>query len=91
MSKDTERSALADRLFVGVMPAGISYADKTIDEDGDYARVASLSYSTLVLVIYHPRSPLLPLIREDAERMQARRGQMFQVSTAGQTVLLGRE
>lgn len=91
MSKDTKRSALTltERLFIGVYPAGLVYADRAIEEHGDYAKVAFLSYASLELTVYRDRSPLLPLVREDAARMQARRGEEFQVSTAGQTVRLG--
>lgn len=91
MSKDTARSArtLTERLFIGIYPAGLSYADRAIEEHGDYAKVAFLSYASLDLTVYCDHSPLLPLVREDAARMQARRGEEFQVSTAGQTVRLG--
>lgn len=80
---------LKSRLFAGVFPAGISWADKAHEENGDYKRVAFLSYETLKLDVHNPRSPLLPMVREEAAKIQARRGEHFQVSTCGQTVLLG--
>lgn len=85
----SQAAGMRDRLFIGIFPTGISYADRATEEHGDYAKVAFLSYESLELEIRRPRSPLLPLIREDAARMQARRGEDFQVSTAGQTVRLG--
>ena len=48
------------------------YADRAIEEHGDYAKVAFLSYASLDLTVYCDHSPLLPLVREDAARMQAR-------------------
>lgn len=77
------------RLFIGVFPCGISYADRGQTEFGDYKRVAFLPYDTLVFDVIDVRSPLLMAALEDAVRVQARRGETFQVSTCGQTVLLG--
>jgi hypothetical protein len=89
-ARSTERAGLADRLFAGVYPGGISYADRAREEHGDYAKVAFLPFDTLELVIYKPKSPLLPLVREDAAKIIARRGEQFQVSASGQHVKLGR-
>jgi len=83
------RDPLAERLFVGVFPEGIVYADRAKEEHGDYKKIAFLPFRTLRLDVYAPKSPLLPLIRQDAARMQARRGQQFEVSASGQTVTLG--
>jgi hypothetical protein len=78
------------RIFSGVFPTGISYADRQREETGDYKRLAFLSFSTLVLEV-RPDCPhgLRTEIEADAARIQARRGEHFQVSTCGQTVLLG--
>ena len=48
-----------------------------------------LLFSTLELEIRAPKSDLLPIIREDAAKIQARRGESYVVSGCGQTVLLG--
>jgi hypothetical protein len=77
------------RLFIGVFPCGLGYADKSIEVSGDYKEVAFLPYSTLVLEIRDAKSPLLDEVRQHAEKIIARRGQQYQVSTCGQTVLLG--
>jgi hypothetical protein len=34
---------IAARVFIGVLPAAISYADRTVEEQGDYRRLAILS------------------------------------------------
>lgn len=94
---DSERLALSfglvpplrARLFVGVYPTGLSYADKGHEKDGDYAKVAHLSYATLELTVYDAASPLLPLVEADAAEMKARRGEEFRISACNQTVLLG--
>lgn len=79
-----------DRLFAGVFPTGISYADKGREEHGDYARLAFLSFDTLDLKFEaNCPAPFRDLITDDAASIQAKRGQDFQVSTAGQTILLG--
>lgn len=80
---------LKDRLFIGMFPAALVYADRGIEEHGDYRRLASLSYDTLELSINDPRSALIPLVIEHARRYQARRGE--RISIAGNmTALLGR-
>jgi hypothetical protein len=84
------RRSLADRLFVGIYPAGVSYADRAREEHGDYARVAFLPYHSLELQVDKPNSPLLPLVRRHAARIAARRGEQFKTSTSGQYVSLGR-
>lgn len=79
-----------DRLFIGVFPTGISYADRAREKDGDWARVAFLGYADLVLTIEPDCPDCLRLeITEHAATLQRRRGEAFEVSTAGQTVTLG--
>jgi hypothetical protein len=81
------------RLFVGVFPGGLSYCDRTREEHGDYVKLAFLPYATLKLE-WHRASSNIPRalwneIKEHAIGIQARRGEAFQVSTTGQTVILG--
>jgi hypothetical protein len=85
------RKSLTERLFTGVYPGGIVYSDRSRSRGGDYVRVAFLPYTTLVLEVEkgEGRSDLLPLIRKDAERMAARRGERFPIDAAGHTVVLG--
>lgn len=82
-----------NRLFIGVFPTGISYADRKVEEHGDYKKLAFLPYRTLELEWYvKPASVSLDVwatIVNHAAALVARRGEDFQVSTAGQTVRLG--
>lgn len=79
-----------DRLFAGVFPAGISYADRAREVAGDYRKLAFLPFRTLVLE-WEKSVPadLRKLIEADARGIQTRRGEQFQVSSSGQTVTLG--
>lgn len=90
-TKKTKKAG-ADRLFIGTFPTGISYADRQREKDGDYMRIAFLPYSTLELEWSPGKHPpeLRRLVELDAAQMAKRRGQEYQVSTAGQTVTLGR-
>ncbi len=81
---------VADHVFIGIFPAAISYADRKVEEHGDYKSLAILPYSTLELEVRpgcHPA--LLQYVSSHAAEIQAKRGQEFQISTCGQTVLLG--
>ena len=82
--------SLRERLFAGVYPGGIVYADRTKEENGDYKRVAFLPYDTLKLRIDDHNSVLLPMVKEDAEHIIAKRGEQFSISACGQTVTLGK-
>ncbi len=77
------------RLFIGIFPAGIVYCDRAREEFGDYKRVAFLPYGSLVLDVDDPKSPLLEAVELDAALVQARRGELFEVSGCGQAVRLG--
>lgn len=88
-------SKFSDRLFVGLMPAGIVYADRGREEHSDYKRIAFLSYHNLefkaakLSTASEADRELLRLAKSHAETIQARRGQQLQISTAGQSVTLG--
>lgn len=96
MNKDTQimtkNDPIADddRIFVALMPTGLWWTDRHNEEHGDYAKLAFLPFSTLELEIF-PRCPkeLQARIRSEASNVQARRGEPYQISTAGQTVILG--
>ena len=80
------------RLFIGVFPGGLSYADRWTEQHGDYKRLAFLPYSTLALQVEPDCPPdLRQEIESHAATIIARRGQPFQVSACGQTVTLGQE
>jgi len=78
-----------ERLFVGVYPGGLVYADRKVEQHGDYKRVALLTYDTLELQISDPDSPLLDEVISDAAIYQARKGERFDISTSGQYITLG--
>lgn len=81
-----------DRLFIGVFPTGISYADRGREKDGDYARCAFLDYDTLTLKFERdcPAS-LRPEIERHAAGIQARRGESYPTSSSGHSAILGRK
>lgn len=79
-----------DRLFIGIYPAGISYRDRHREKLGDYAKLAFLPYDTLELKVEEDcPAELRTRIESDAATIQNKRGERFQVSTTGQTVMLG--
>lgn len=80
---------LRERYFAGVYPTGISYCDKATEEHGDYVCVAFLPFRELELEIRKPRHPLLPMIRENAAQIIARRGEQYPTSSCGQYITLG--
>ena len=79
------------RLFVGVFPGGIVYADKAMETFGVYDRLAFLPFDSLVL--QWSRNPCPHALREtiiaDAAILQTRKGQDYPISECGQTVKLG--
>lgn len=92
--RETEKAqrkgmTLEQRLFVGKYPNALVYGDMAREKNGDFLRVANLYYSDLTVKIYEEKSPLLPMVLADIERVQAMKGQQYQVSASGQTVLLG--
>lgn len=77
------------RLFIACHAAQIAYCDCLAEEHGDYVKIAALPYRSLELEIYKPDHELLPQIQSHASVIIAKRGERFQVSTSGQTVVLG--
>lgn len=78
------------RLFIGVYPCGLVYADRFVEVNGDYKRLAFLSYSTLQLELEKDCPwDLADQIKRDAAAMQAKAGHQFPISTCNQTVTLG--
>ena len=78
------------RLFIGIFPGGIVYADRHHEQYGDYKHVAFLPYDTLRLDVKKDcPQELLAEVKAHAATLQARRGQLFRISTCGQAVRLG--
>lgn len=86
-----KKMPMKERLFMGTYPTGIAYADRGRERQGDYLRLAFLPFRSLKLEWSKVSIPaeLRGMIERDAERLQKRRGELYQVSTAGQTVRLG--
>lgn len=79
------------RIFSGIYPGGVVFADRTVQQAGDYRRLAFLPYRSLELEIERDCPPdLAGEIRLAAAAIQERRGGEFQISACGQTVVLGR-
>lgn len=80
----------APRLFIGIFPGGVSYADRARERNGDYIRLGFLPYHSLQLEISRACPPdLRQEIEAHAATLRARRGEQFTISTCGQTVRLG--
>lgn len=81
---------MKDRLFIGVYPAGIVYADRQREQHGDYKRLGFLSYYTLELKTL-PDCPtdLRERIRAHAAGLIAKRCEKHTISACGQYVILG--
>lgn len=79
-----------ERIFAGIFATGISYADRRREKHGDYAPLAFLAFDTLTLRFERDCPPdMRREIAADAQGIQDRRGEAFQISTSGQTVTLG--
>jgi len=76
-----------NRLFAGKYSAGIVYADKKVPFGRDYKKIAFMPYNTLELRFYKCPDELKQEIINDA--LTYKRGDKLQISTCGQTVILG--
>jgi hypothetical protein len=83
---------MQDRIFIGVFPGGIVYADRHVEEQRDYKKLAFLPYDTLELDIQADcPAELISEIVHSAAKIQAKRGEEFPISSSGgQSVLLGK-
>lgn len=78
------------RLFIGVYPGGMVYADRHKERDGDYARVAFLPWDTLEVEVDKRADP--ELVRQalaHATLLARKSGQAFAIDASGHHVLLG--
>lgn len=84
------RGMLADRLFIGTMGGGVSFADRGRTKHGDYARLGLLTFDRLSLDVDCDCPPFLRArIERFATEMRARAGEPEQVSSSGQSTTLG--
>lgn len=85
-----EPLTIPENLFVGAYPTGWVYADKKVAKNHDYKTVAFLPFDTLELDLYKDcPADLAKYIKQDARALQMRIGEEFQITTSGQTILLG--
>jgi hypothetical protein len=79
-----------DRVFCALFPVGVVWSDRFVDLDGDYKRLARMPYDTLELQ-FEADCPyeLRAEVTSQAKFYQDRRGQEYQVTRSGQTVVLG--
>ncbi len=86
-----DTNEVRERLFSGIYPCGIVYADRKVEVAGDYKRLGFLSYATLKLDLATDcPADLRESIICDAAAIQAREGQRFRISSCDQFVMLGR-
>ena len=80
----------SDRIFKGNFPTGIVYADRECEVNRDYKRLAYMNYKTLKLE-FAKECPvfLAEEIEKDAAKIQAKKGEFYQITTCGQGVILG--
>lgn len=79
-----------DRIFACIAATGIVYTDRRTMVDGDYKRLGFLPFRTLEPDVEDDcPETLATTIRGRMARIQARRGESYQVSTSGQTIVLG--
>jgi len=78
------------RIFTGVYPTGIVYSDREVEKNGDYKRLAFLSFRLLELAVV-PDCPerLRAQIEQDASKIQWRVGEEYPIDCCGHTVTLG--
>lgn len=83
-------SVINEILFIGVFSTGISYADRTQEEYGDYKKIAFLRFDDLILELKNqcPQYLWSDLIKH-ANNVISRKGEEYQISTSGQTITLG--
>lgn len=81
---------LPARVFCGVYPGGLVFADRNQEKGGDYKRLAFLCYATLKLEV-EPDAPraLRTAIENHCTAMNLQPGEHFRISTCGQTIVLG--
>lgn len=78
------------RLFCGVFSTGIRWADRTVECDGDYKHLTFMPFATLQ-VEFQRDCPIdmRCVIEVEVAGFQKHRGEKFDVSSCGQTVILG--
>ena len=87
---------LNPRVFIGVYPCALVYADREREQGSDYQTIASISYATLE-IDWNPRwkpsseddDAIILSIQQDRDDLQSRIGEQFRISAGDQFVTLG--
>ena len=76
---------------MAITPTGITFADRTREENGDYKKVAHLFFDDLTIQFYDAEAPtdLLNDIINNATTYQMRAGEQQHISATGQFITLG--
>ena len=70
-----------DRLFIGCYPTGLVYADRGVEEHGDYKRLAYLNYATLEADLEENIPDfLLERINNHIAKMKSMAGTSYQIA-----------
>jgi hypothetical protein len=80
---------MSNNLFIGTFGEGWTFADRSVEQHGDYKKIAFYSFARMVLEIKAPRSKLLPEIKEWIKAQNYMIGDVIGVTTSGQTRILG--
>ena len=76
-----------DPLFMGIFPGGMSYANRRVEEHGDYKRLAFLAWHTLKLKVQADcPADLRAKIEAHARGLQARIGEVYSGHVLGGAV-----
>jgi hypothetical protein len=79
-----------EALFCGAYSTGIFYADKRKEINGDYMTIGRIYYSDLNWKINDNCSAdIRSFVQADIDKILSMKGQEYQVSSCGQTVILG--
>lgn len=78
----------ASRLFIGIYPTGVVYADRHQEQNRDYKRLAFLPYKELTLE-WSPDVPdeLRKRIERHAQTIICRKGQPFDLGACSPIIL----
>jgi len=75
------------RLFIGVFPGGIAYADRGREVHGDYKQLAFRSFRTGALEFYPGSKAFEEAIKAHSDGIKA--GDVVDISASGQTTVMG--
>lgn len=81
--KNMTRAEWIDRLFIGCLGNGLTFADRGVEEHGDFRKIAHFQPETMALTLYgEEKTPamLLELVREYCADLRERKGQLLRLA-----------